>query len=361
MKYKILQTFILFLVILGGFFAFYMRKPVEGKSRDLPATLRSSEKSVSSLSNQTATFVIPIDIKKISHFGILGEGRGEDFSKDPVNTVVLNQLFEAMKVRDVQAIFFSGNLISGIKKEGVEGLKPIDTKTLEENLGQFSQLYDSIFEAKMPFYPALGDRELKISKGAETYLDHFHLDGADIVNGELLYTVSAGLAFFAVIATDELNVESQKVERMFSSSTLAWLKKVLTEAGKTHQYLFVVGYEPAYPSTTTFSKTEMPQRDSFWKVLVDHKVVAYFSSREHLFDRSNRSGVWQIISGGGGAPLSQGGGSQPFFHFLLLTIPATGKEGSTFPSIQVIDNKGKVIEEFVLSLENQALYQMRIS
>jgi hypothetical protein len=204
-----------------------------------------------------------------------------------------------------------------------------------------------------------------IHQSAESFIDAFDLLGAKIIGKELLYTVSAGHAFFAVIATDEPMVGLNEPEGNFSSDMLSWLDKALKEGAKNHKYLFVVGYEPAFPSTTTFSKTHLPERDAFWKILIDNKVLAYFSSKEHLFDRSNRSGVWQIISGGGGAPLSQGGGNIPFYHGLVLTIPGdkeTKEKGKQkVPGVQVIDIEGNTIEEFLIGPDSHPLYQMRIS
>lgn len=358
---KVAQTLILIAVLVTIFFAFYLRKPITSEPNLLPEqNVQSAIQNDSTLVK--ATFTLPVDIKKSTHFGILGEGRDFDGSDQPINRAVLSQLFEVMKINQVKAIFFAGNLVSGVVKESEEEkFKPIDTATLKKDLQQFSGLYDSILGIDVPFYPALGDREILIPNGAEIFRDHFQLEGVLLLGEEFLYTVSAGQAYFAVIATDELNKGQKKVEQTFSSQMVTWLEKVLKEAAKSHKYLFVIGYEPAFPSTTTFSKDHMPQRDAFWKVLVDNHVLAYFSSKEHLFDRSNRSGVWQIISGGGGAPLSQGGGSNPFFHCLILTIPAEGDEKNKDPRIKVIDNSGEVIGEFILNSQNQPLYQMRIS
>lgn len=349
MKAKILQALIICAVIAASFFAIYHRSlPVEEEMQPLPSV-----------------FTLTIDTTKQSKFGFLGESRGDDLASQPFNSIVLSDLLTGLNNQDVKAIFFGGNLVSGVEK-GIDGkAKPIDYQQLNQELKQFSVMYDRIFDKSTPFYPVLGDREVMISRGAEVFLNHFHLYGGLILNNSLLYTVSAGPSFFAVIATDERVPGRERMEQAFIHPMLEWLERVLTEGAKKHKYLFVVGHEPAYPSSTTFAKNHLSQRNAFWKLLMDHKVLAYFSSGEHLFDRSNRWGVWQIISGGGGAPLREGGGSEPFFHSLVLTIPGetpgiSSPKGET-PGIQVMDRSGKVIEEFSLSLENQPLYQMRIS
>lgn len=91
----------------------------------------------------------------------------------------------------------------------------------------------------------------------------------------------------------------------------------------------------------------------------NNRVVAYFCSHEHLYDRSFRDGVWQIISGGAGGPLNKKDILKAFYHFILLTIPS---ELGKFPVVQVIDIQGVVRDEFSLSpIPEQPIFQMRIS
>jgi hypothetical protein len=369
MTTKIIQTLIILAVLTACFLAFYLQKPVSEQS-ETEGKPESKEKThfieKTSPLEKTPTFTLRIDEKNESRFGIIGEGRGNDFSEKSVNKEVLSQLFNELKVRNVQAIFLSGNTVSAVEKGEGGHAKPVDNQKLQEELLEFSDLYHSKFGNDVPVYPALGDREFVVQGSAKSFIEEFHLQGAKVLGNELLYTVSAGHAFFAVITTNELMDKHGNVQESFKDSVLEWLDRVLQEGAKTHKYLFVVGYEPAFPSATTFLKEKLPQRDAFWKVLTDNKVLAYITSKEHLFDRSNRYGVWQIISGGGGAPLSQGGGSLPFYHSLILTIPGdqedVEKENKPQgPSVQVIDNRGYVIEEFTLGQEHQPLYQMRIS
>lgn len=356
MRSQVLQTIIIFAVMVAAFLAFYLRESVLLPTKSSSISPKKVKERVFS-----ATFNLALDPKKTSRFGFLGEARADDSAEEPINFAVLNQLLDVMQAREVQAIFFAGNLLSGMQTESSGLVKPIDEQRVELSLQKFSTLYEGIFASKVPFYPTLGDRELQIPKSVETFIHDFHLQGALVKDGQFLYTVSAGQSFFAVITTDELSQKSQSVEQSFNPFVLEWLNGTLTEAAKTYKYLFLIGYEPAFPSTTTFSKAQTPQRDAFWKILIDHKVLAYFASKEHLFDRSNRFGVWQIITGGGGAPLSQGGGSLPFFHCLVLTIPGEDEKNPGAPAIQVIDKEDRVVEEFTLTPTHQPLYEMRIS
>lgn len=349
MKAKIIQTIIILAVIVAAFLAFYLKKPA---TQSVPTHVEMKETQEPA----KATFVVPVDTAKPIHVGFLGGGKSNTSTNDYINSTVLNQLFEVLKVNQVQAVFFSGNLIT--RKEDDEKVPPMDEQSFNEGLNRFSELYTSILDG-LPFFPTSGGQNTGIANTAEKFIDHFHLQGAKIIDGELLYTVSIGNAFFAVIATDELRKSHKDADGNVISSMLEWLKTNLEEGAKTHKYLFVVGYEPAFPSTTTFSKAQLPFRDAFWKILIDYKVLAYFSAKEHLFDRSNRSGVWQIISGGTASGINEAGKS--FFHSLVMTIPEGKGDDKKAPTIQVIDNRGNTIEEFSLNPDDQPLYQMRIS
>lgn len=342
MKSAIIQTVLLLCVGFTAFLAFNLRKPVEQKTIEQtpvetvqpPQEERVEPKVVQQ--ERKATFILDVDPKLVSRFGILGESQG--------NVTVLRQLLEVLQQQEVRAVFFAGNLIA----------ESTNQATLDPNLQAVSQLYQTIFK-DAPFYPILGDEEMRVEGSVNAFVKHFHLEDAASSGNDLLYTVSAGQAFFAIVATD------RGTDEAFNRPTLVWLRHVLEQGRKSHRYLFVIGHEPAYPSTATFAALNMPSRNAFWKILVDNHVLAYFSSKEHLFDRSNRSGVWQIISGGAGASLSSGSVIQPFHHCLVLTIPGEIEGEKAVPIVRVLDGAGQEINVFELSSENQPVYQMRIS
>ena len=144
----------------------------------------------------------------------------------------------------------------------------------------------------------------------------------------------------------------------FTPPMLAWLQGVLSQASKTYRYLFVVGNKPAFSLTATFFVPRSPGHLVFWKTLVNNNVLAYFASHEHFFDRSNRQGVWQVISGGGGASFRAGSLNKPFFHCLILTIP---QQADQVPFVQVVDVNGTVSDEFELTPVSKVLYERHIS
>jgi len=364
MKGKIIQILIIFAVGVAAFLALYLQQPRPEKAPIQPAVKESAKEivpiptpiSIPALApisiptpepKPSPLFTVKVDADKPIKIGIFGESREDDESEPGFNTVIVSKILKALKKNQAQAIFFMGNLVSGVEKSEKDKQSKIDVQQLEQKLKEFSSLYSGVFGADVPFFPVLGDREIAIADSAETFMEQFHLNGAVIIEKELVYGVSIGPAFFAVIASE-----------IFSPQALARLQQTLSDAAKTHKNLFVIGYEPAFPSASTYLKESASKNGAFWKILVDNHVMAYFSSKEHLFDRSERYGVWQIISGGGGAPLSQGGGSQPFFHGLILTLPV---EKEKKPTIQVIDVDGDAIGEYELNDQQGPLHQMRIS
>lgn len=206
MKGMILQLLILCAVIATGYMAFYLRQPVQPATPVIlpekpPAA--PSETYPPKKNRFSPTFTLLIDPTQLSNFGILGEGRGEDLAKQAINGTILDQLFTQLKIRKVKAIFFTGNIVSGVEQDNKKKLQPISYQKLSEDLAGFSDLYKGIFEGGTPFYPALGDREVMIKQSGNAFIEKFHLQGAQLLGDELLYTVSAGNAFFAVIGTDK--------------------------------------------------------------------------------------------------------------------------------------------------------------
>ena len=84
---------------------------------------------------------------------------------------------------------------------------------------------------------------------------------------------------------------------------------------------------------------------------------AYFSSHEALYDRSNRDGVWQIISGGVGGRRTVFTEHPQFSHFVVLTIP----EHDGNPYIEVFDLQGKKWDHFNVTPLDYPIHQLRIT
>lgn len=292
-------------------------------------------------------FQVPIENQQYLRIGIIGETLGDSDKEEIFNKAILDKLLEVLKKRDVHAIFFTGNMVSGSKN-------PV---TLEKQLEAFTEHVKTVMD-KVPFFAAMGNIEANLPQGTDIFRHQFHLEkGVSFNNNTFAYAVSMDQAFFAVIPTDDYTVAG-KVEPNFNPFMLIWLQNVLKEASKDHKFLFVIGHEPAFPVAATENMIKQYERDEFWKILSESGVLAYFASHERLFDRSNRYHVWQIVSGGGGAPLKTKTVMHPFFHCLLLTIPL---KSSSPPHVEILDTQGEINDEFELVPYKPILYQLHIN
>ncbi len=302
------------------------------------------------------TFVLPVDETQPLHIGILGES-GDGEHGEAFNTAIVKQLLKGLQKQHVEAVFETGNLVSGLANKVSDKTSTSSNRAFQQQLVAFSEMYKAVLRDKVPFFPVMGDHELAVPNGEIIFREHFHLkNGVRFDEHGFGYTVVIGKAFFVVLAnTDKAKAQAGQ---LFNPEILEWLQNVLRDGASSYEYLFVVGHAPIFPHTTTLTDHQAQARDAFWKILIDNKVVAYFSSHEHAFDRSQRHGVWQVISGGGGAPLREGGRSKSFYHCLLLTIPATKQ---TPPFIEVLDIEGEVVDRFELIPMNSLIYQRHVS
>lgn len=314
---------------------------------------------------------------------ILGDSRGEPTDKKGFNEYVLGRLFSLIKRDNPQAVFFTGDLVLGLgeSKDVPESESSVSApeKDLYGNrwkkkdlvysptiyakqLANFSQLYQSKL-GKIPFYSVLGFYESLGPNSFNIFNKQFNLQTQQVGN-HLVYSVPIGNAYFILVTTTYYNPTHKHVEEHYISQPLLdWLSKELKEKAANYPFVFVLGHEPAYSTTSASGymsglDSNDPMRDQFWKILQDNNVTAYISGREHLYDRSDRNGVWQIITGGAGAPLTQRNLEKAFYHYLLLTIP---DDADNNPSLKVIDANGNIRDEFELKSNRKPIYQLRIS
>ncbi|MEI7857444.1 MAG: hypothetical protein WCH85_08075 [Methanomicrobiales archaeon] len=85
----------------------------------------------------------------------------------------------------------------------------------------------------------------------------------------------------------------------------SWVNEELTH--DTKPFMFVFGHSPAYAVANDAEEDDYaidvhpPQRDIFWKSMVDNNVSAYFSGHSHMYVRGESQGVQQVVSGNAGA------------------------------------------------------------
>lgn len=84
-----------------------------------------------------------------------------------------------------------------------------------------------------------------------------------------------------------------------------WITGQLTQ--DTRPFMFVFGHSPAYAVVNDTEEDDFaidvhtPERDIFWKCMVDNHVSAYFCGHAHLYVRGESQGLRQIVTGNAGA------------------------------------------------------------
>lgn len=342
---NMIELFISIIIIVLAILLIYSRQPPKPET---PKIYKEEE-----IKNAQELMTVDVANEDPLFIGIIGESFGDAEMGEAFNTVVLQHLLQVLKHRNVQAVFATGNLVTA-----QDHTKKPDSWILRQQLQDFSQLYSSAM-GKVPFFPAMGANEASASTTSQNFRENFSLgNGFAFDTNTFGYAVSIGKAFFAVVPTYIVDIQKGKIEPSFSPKMLEWLDSTLKKASQSHSYLFVVGHEPAFLPTVTFPNKQTPQRDAFWQTLVDNEVTAYFCSHEQLFDRTNRHGVWQIISGGGGSAYQENRKDKPFYHCLLLTIAAGGKKSAV---VEALDENGNARDKFDLTPNQSILHQLHIS
>lgn len=306
---------------------------------------------------------------------------------------VLASLLALAAAKRPAAVFFTGDLTLGLEKEEEDGKVDAGAlpatggwaqdfeyqpRTFARMLGAFKHTATQKL-GPIPFYPGVGNHDAVGPDAVALFRRTFglqHPPGGYREPAHLAYTVVLPNAVFVVLATDYYQPCGEHgapgpacnlQEHLLSQPQLAWLDGQLGKHAGRH--LFVLGHEPAFSAGAHRTGLDHNEgaRDAFWKVLRARGVTAYLCSHQHQFDAGRHDGVWQVISGGAGAPLdgaAKDGKSVPaeqctgglplqpgyqdrsFFHYLLVNVPK-GQGGVA--SIEVRDCTDKVRRKFDLA------------
>jgi|GEM_PF-4727071 len=244
-----------------------------------------------------------------------------DYTKNGFNEVALQLLFDELKIKEPQAIFFIGPLIES-------------NFPLEPFYNKLKQLAGDI-----PVYPTPDSPEI---------VEKYNLPvSKEFPKGYTVFLKNTLFALFSKPNEDE-------------EGFLKWIETTLQE--HPGSYRFMLGPTAAFSTLATegyYAGLDrwMLFRNKFWNLLRSGNVLAYFAGNEVLYDRSYRSGLWQILTGGGGATRSYNEKDDTFYHFVLLTVPIDGKG----PSLEVYDIRGRRRDHLHLSFKAPAISQFRIS
>ncbi|MCD4783878.1 MAG: metallophosphoesterase [Candidatus Eremiobacteraeota bacterium] len=254
-------------------------------------------------------------------FSAMCDSRGND---DGVNKKVLSLLLNHLVKNNPsnKFILFPGDMISG--KRG-------DPTALRKQLIKWKQvmspIYDNIHMEWPYVWPSIGNHETINKEDMTTYLNFFndvYMNGPKDERG-LTYSFDYKNSHFVSVQTNHYVKKTKNdpyglMEQYIKD--LDWLEKDLSSARKRGiKHIFVFGHMPAFPIGAHLAdslpnanmilknpkdpsaRRYLKQRDKFWDVLVKYKVSAYICGHEHCYGRQRIRGVYQILTGGAGAPL----------------------------------------------------------
>lgn len=255
-------------------------------------------------------------------FAVIGDTRANN--EDGINIEIMKIILEKIKSEKVDFIVVAGDLITGSAKS-------------RAHMDRLKKWKSIIEKYQVPFYIAIGNHEIESELSENILRLVFEMPG----NGpaglkELVYSFDHKDTHFIALDTDVFN-NSHRI----GGQQLEWLKEDL-EKNKEKQ-IFVFGHEPAYPSHGHVGSSldkYASDRDELWGVFKEYNVRVYFCGHEHLYNRAVHDGIYQIITGGGGAPLSapEKGG---FYHFVIVDVKS---EGAIYVTVK--DAGGSIRDNF---------------
>jgi hypothetical protein len=331
-----------------------------------------------------ASLLTPFLLAAGPNVAILGESYSPENEKFGINVEVLERLFTLINKANPKAVIFTGNMTLGLRKTDnapvSQLLKPFlngselhgwpypgytyESNYFQEELTEFQAIKNKTIGTDIPFYPIIADHEAFGPDAITKVLTMFQMKNqAPPDASPLAYTFAIENSLFILFSTVNYNdTLKTTVSHQIPQSLLYWMEEVLKKEKSRYEFIFVVGNEPAFSTTSTTGHYDgldyhNQPRDILWRMLIKYGVTAYFCAKEHLYDRTNRYGVWQIISGGAGAPFYRREFDKAFYHYLILKLPEKGG----LPKVQVFDTEGHLIDEFNLTPTQYPIYQLRVS
>jgi hypothetical protein len=325
-------------------------------------------------------------------FAVISDTRAHDHTPVPlramngVNADVLRSLVLDGFRKGMRFAVIPGDLVTGTSSDG---------RKVEAQLRSWKKTVRPISHY-VPFFTGMGNHDANVydqkrvgentedfrKKGKYNAEEMFRREMTNPTNGPLLpegsedptysenvYSFDYGNSHFVMLNNDykALNGDSKDNEKgKIVGLQLEWLKQDLDLASKRGlENIFVFLHEPGFPNGGHLgdsmyhngSEDYVKPRNEFWRILCQHEVVAVFCGHEHNYsrtlidqqvDKSFSRPIWQIVTGGGGAPFHKqdrapwSGNVKAFHtrhHYCLLSV--AGRQ----VMLRVYDVAGSLIEE----------------
>ncbi len=248
-------------------------------------------------------------------FAVMGDTR--DYSGDGINVKTMRAILEKIKSEKVDFIIVTGDMITGSTKSVVHKNRLKKWKGIIEKYG-------------IPFYIVIGNHEIESELSENIVRSVFEMpeNGPAGLKG-LVYSFDYKDAHFVALDTNIFNDFHRIGEEQ-----LKWLKDDLEKyRGKN---IFIFGHEPGYPVSKHIGSSldkYTAQRDELWALFKEYKADAYICGHEHLYNKSIHDGIYQIISGGGGANLYASEKNGGFYNFIVIDMKDDGTADVTVKDI----------------------------
>jgi 3',5'-cyclic-AMP phosphodiesterase len=257
-------------------------------------------------------------------FGVLGDIRTAG-ARPPQ---VAYQIIERMKAEKPQAVMTVGDMINAESNAAAVRNQWLNLVTAINALAPANIL------------PTVGNHETNGQKGVlPYYIEAFSSlpDNGPEGYKKLTYSMDIASVHFVSITSEHPNRF-----HYLGDEQLNWLEKDL--AANKKPYTFVFSHDPAYPvgPHTGSSLDAYPKdRDRLWKIMQTYKVTAYIAGHEHLYNRSARGGMTQLVIGTSGSAIYGGYGGE-FYHYGIFDVTPNGV------NVKIYDSQGKQRDSFTL-------------
>jgi hypothetical protein len=255
-----------------------------------------------------------------------------DFGTSPVLGPIIDSIVERNQKDRISLFLFPGDLISGTMKRDAPSVHECN----KQQLMKWKEKVAPLLKSEIPIRITAGNHEaISIPEKPVTCGPHGRPYTPDLNNlttlrdvmsdmvGEnsgpasdlgLTYSFDMGPCHFVV-----LNAYTMFHGNSFSEETIQWLQEDLTKASAAGRKIFVTSHPPAFPGSKhmwdslpcydpTYSCSgydpkygvdKRRERDRFWNILKQNKVIAYLCGHEHDTQVQEVEGVWHVVSGGG--------------------------------------------------------------
>ncbi len=267
----------------------------------------------------------PTPVFEPVNFGVLGDIR----TAGPKPPQVAYQIIDRMKVEKPEAVILVGDIINA---------ESSNAAVVREQWNNINLAIANLAPAAI--LPTVGNHE---TNGMKSVLPYFNEafptlpgNGPDGYKG-LTYSYDVGSVHFVSITSEHPNRFHQ-----LGQAQLDWIDKDLATNRKP--YTFVFSHDPAFPvgPHVGSSLDAYPnERDALWKIMQKYKVTAYICGHEHLYNRSQKGGLTQLVIGTSGSAIYGGYGGE-FYHYGNFEVTQQGVTG------KIYDSLGKLRDSFTL-------------